>query len=136
MSRNLVQAQGGLEGMKDQQLKNYFGQFNNLINNAQSLNGSILTYGSAYGLPYYSLKLIDLSYPANLAFLKDSLTSNSSTETVTKLKQLNINYLLINLNNIGEIDTPLNNTLIKIIYNPQLANISSTFGDWKLYKLG
>jgi hypothetical protein len=135
----VLSSQGGAYGIKEFQLRNTYGDFYEpIIEGELELNGSILTFRSPSGLQYYlpESKIIDLRYPANLAFLKDTLLLDLPSETVSKLKQKGINYLLVNPSSIKELDNSLNSVFSNIISNPENAILSQRFDDWKLYTLG
>jgi hypothetical protein len=134
-----ILAQGGVSGLNESQLKTSYGALYGLIaNQGQDLNGSIVGFNLPPGLAYYlhGIKVFDLAYPANLAFLKDGFSLNSTFETVSYLRQQRINYLLFNPIIAQKFDVSLNFTLSKIVQNPSLANLTGTFGNWKLYTLG
>jgi len=122
----LLIAQGGIQDIAKNQLKrNYRAFYEIVVGRGQEFKGGILTFKAPDGLPYYlpGVKVIDLRFPANLAFLKDCLLSNSSYETVVKLKQQGINYLLINPTIISELDASLNFAILKITSNSELASL-------------
>ncbi|MFZ7136933.1 MAG: glycosyltransferase family 39 protein [archaeon] len=132
-------AQGGIQGIKEFQVQNTLsGFYEPIVEEGRKFEGSILTFKAPSGLSYYlpENKVIDLTYPANLASLKDSLLSSSPSETVVKLRQRNINYILVNPSITQELDAALNFTLSKVTQNPELAILSQSFGSWKLYALG
>jgi len=135
----LLIVQGGIHGIAGNQLGRAYGVFAEFITNkGRELQGGILTFRAPTGLPYYlpGVKVIDLTYPANLAFLKDCLLSSSPYETVVKLRALGVNYLLVNPSITQELDTSLNLVISKIMQNPELAVLSQNFGSWSLYTLG
>jgi len=131
-------AQGGIQEIAKNQLKRNYGAFYEIIvDGGQEFKGDILTFKAPDGLPYYlpGVKVIDLMFPANLAFLKDCLLSNSSYEIVTKLKQQGINYLLVNPTITSELDASLNFAISKITSNPELAGLLRNLDGWQLYVL-
>jgi hypothetical protein len=133
-------AQGGLQGLRENQLKNNYGSLYGLFASTIECEGGILTIEAPMGLPYYmpNSKIVDLNCPANLAFLKDCLSSNDSYKIVAKLKQLGINYILINPSSTRtkNLDVSLNFSISSVTRNPELALLSKSFGSWKLYTLG
>ncbi len=129
---------GGINQIKENQLKKYYGDFYGLIGeNKYELTGNILTFKPSHGLPYYlpELKIIDLNYAANLAFLKNILMLKSPYEICIKLKEIKINYILINPHITQEFDQALNNILSQIIQNSELSIFLKNFGVWELYLL-
>jgi len=132
--------QGGLQELRENQLENNYKNLYELFPSTIELKGGILTFEAPMGLPYYmpNSKIVDLGYPANLALLKDCLLSNDSYEIVTKLKQLGINYILIDSFNarMKSLDASLNFSISSVTRNPELALLSKSFGSWKLYTLG
>ena len=132
-------AQGGTQEIKENQLKSTYRTFYELIENkGREFEGGILTFKAPMGLPYYlpEVKVIDLNYPANLAFLKDCLLSDSPYDTVVKLRQQDINYLLVNPSITRELDASLHHIISKMMQNPELAILSQSLGSWRLYTLG
>jgi|GEM_PF-5290705 len=136
----IIMVYGGLNELRKNQLKNSYGSLYMLLVDPKDLKGGILTFESPMGLPYYmpDSKVIDLQYPANLAFLKDCLLSNNSYEIIVKLKSLGINYILINPSgkDFKTLDESLNFGISRLIGNPELVLQSKSFGNWKLYNLG
>jgi len=132
--------QGGPQGLRENQLKNNYGNLYGLFSSIIELEGGILTFEAPMGLPYYipNSKIVDLKYPANLALLKDCLLSNDSYKMVEKLKQLGINHILINPSSarLKSLDASLNFSISSVTRNPELALLSKSFGSWKLYTLG
>ena len=130
--------QGGPQNIQQNQLKLYYRDIYELFANPSEFDGGILTYKAPMGLPYYlpDVKIIDLTHPANLAFLKDCFQSNTPYKAVVKLREQNISFILIHLSITRNLDASLNFTLSKIIQNPEYAALSRTFGSWKLYNLG
>jgi hypothetical protein len=128
---------GDLQGIKENQLKSEYRPLYDLIIYPSEFEGEILTFKAPSGLPYYlhGTKIIDLIYPANLAQLKEVFESNTSYDAHIKLKQNNINYILINTRTFEELDSVLNFTLSKIIHNSDLAILQRNYGEWKLYTL-
>jgi hypothetical protein len=136
----LIIAYGGLSELRKNQLKNSYGSLYMLLESSIDFRGGILTFEGPDGLPYYmpNSKVIDLRYPANLAFLKDCLLSGDSYEIIIKLKSLGINHILINPSNMRfkTLDESLNFSISSLIGNPELVLLSKSFGNWKLYTLG
>lgn len=135
----MLNAQGGVEGIKEFQLENTFKDFyESMVKAETELDGNILTFKAPSGLQYYlpENKIIDLRYAANLAFLKDCLGVDSPYETVAQLKHEGINYMLINPSITKEFDASLNFVISKVLLNPELCSLSQSFGNWKLYSLG
>ncbi len=134
-----LQAQGGVSGLSESELKASYGPLYGLIANAgQDLNGSIVGFNLPSGLAYYlhGIKVFDLTYPANLAFMKDDFSSNSTFGAVLSLRHQGIRYLLLDPSSMQELDASLNFTLSEIVQDPSLANLTETFGNWHLYTLG
>lgn len=131
--------QAGESGVTSYPLQAMYGGLNELIVGQDDiLEGDLLTFRIPDGLPYYMPRrqLIDLRWPANLAFLKDALLSGSSREAVMNLKQIGIRHFLFQPATVEQLDASLNFTISSIIMNPELAIISRTFGSWNLYALG
>jgi len=134
----MLSVQGGLQELKENQLKMSYKNIYELFASPIDFEGNILTFRPPMGLPYYlpDIKIIDLAFPANLAFLKDCFQSATPYETVLKLRQYGIRHILINPSVIQQFDASLNFTISKIIGNPELALLSQRFGNWQLYNLG
>ena len=128
---------GGLQGIKENMLEMNYGDMYEFISSPDEINGGILTFKAPMGLPYYlpNIKIIDLAYPANLAFLKDCYQSTITYETVFKLRQYGIHHILVNIEYLRQLDTVLNFTHFRIISNPEFATLSKTYGSWQLYDL-
>lgn len=134
----MLTVQGGPQNIQETQLRWNYGDVYELFANPSEFDGGILTYKAPMGLPYYlpDVKIIDLVYPANLAFLKDCFQSATPYEAVLMLREQNISYVLIHTSITRNLDASLNFTLSRIIQNPEYASLSRTFGSWKLYTLG
>jgi hypothetical protein len=133
----MFNVQGGYQGIKENQLKTSYADIYELFTNASELDGGVLTFKAPNGIPYYLPKtqIIDLIYPANLAYLKDVFESNTPYDALIKLKQNNINYILFNSHTIDELDSALNFIISKIVQNKDLSILQQNYGDWKLYIL-
>ena len=114
---DILNTLGGLQGIKENQLKSEYGPLSDLFKYPSEFEGEILTFKAPSCLPYYlyGTKIIDLIYPANLAYLKDVFESNTPYDAHIKLRQNSINYILINSHIIEELDSALNSTITKII---------------------
>jgi len=130
--------QGGLQEIRENQLKRNYGEIYKLFENPGELDGGILTFKAHMGLPYYmpGVKIIDLSYPANLADLKDILTILNSEIMVATLRQRGIQYLLLTPERLNDLDQMLNSSIGRIAMNPALAKQVGIYGSWTLYALG
>jgi hypothetical protein len=134
-----ITSQGGLSELQDFQLSNYYGSLYDLIvNDDPPLTGGVLTYMAPPGIHYYNpeLNVIDLRYTANLAYLKDCFTNTTPQESTFKLKQLGINYLLLNPTNLEELDLALNGKFKSITENSMLSQLIASLGGWYVYELG
>jgi hypothetical protein len=134
----MMASEGGPNGMKASQLTDEYGSLYRLFINSSQLKGDIITINAPLDLPYYLYghKIIDLNNPANLAFLKDCFESVTPNETVVKLTDLGVRYLLLDPNTDASIDASLNHTISEIVQNPELAIPFQEFGNWMLYNLG
>jgi len=129
---------GGISNYGANQLKKSYGDFYDLITGQYSLDGGILTYKMPSGLPYYlsEIKMVNLYSSTNLAFFLTYLDLNSTYQTVLKMREFGINYILINPKTLTELDAHLNFTISNIISNPELAILQDEIGAYNLYKLG
>jgi len=102
----------------------------------------VLTVGAGFtGLQYKldSVRLIDITFPDNLARMRELLESNKTEEILTMLYNLNVRYFL--LPKWGTRDTSfmewlLNDTrLLYVIWNPGISAIRITSGGWILFEL-
>jgi hypothetical protein len=135
----ILAAQGGPLASGEYQLSHYYGDIYDLIlNHSSVIHGDILTYAAPAGLQYYisNVRIIDISYAANLAHLKDCFNSSSPYSSAMKLRQTGIRHILLNPNTFSPIDIALNHTLSNITNSDDLALESQHYGDWVLYDLG
>jgi hypothetical protein len=102
----------------------------------------VLTVGAGLtGLQYKldSVRLIDITFPDNLARMRELLESNSTEEILNMLHNLNVRYFLLPKG--GTRDTSfmewlLNETrLLHVIWNPRISAIRTTSGGWILFEL-
>jgi hypothetical protein len=128
---------GGLQNIKEKMLEINYGDMYEFLSYSNEIKGGVLTFMAPMGLPYYlpNIKIIDLAYPANLAFFKDCFQSNTTIEAILKLRQYGIRHILINNEYTMQLDAVLNFTQFRIISNPEFATLTRTFGSWQLYDL-
>jgi hypothetical protein len=134
----MLVAQGGLQDLKENQISVYYRSAYGLV--GMKLEGDVLIINGPAGLVYYSpdTRIIELLFPGNLAHLRECFQSVAPNESVTKLKQYGIRYLLLMPFDPAtrRLDASLNFTLSKIIHDPELATLLGRFGPFSLYDLG
>lgn len=116
-----------------------------LKNNTKS-GDVILTIDTGLtGLQYKldSVKFIDITFPDNLASMRELLESNSTEDIVNILHDFNVRYFLLPKWGLGGpsgyatsfMEWLLNETcLLPIIWNPEISAIRVISGGWTLYE--
>jgi hypothetical protein len=103
-------------------------------------NDVVLTIGTgSTGLQYKldSVRLIDLTFPDNLASLKSLIDSNDTVSVINILENLKARYFLFSISSSQPFVSWLfaNSHLLQTILNPNVATLVLSSGGWLLFQI-
>jgi hypothetical protein len=129
----LFVVQGNSKDLKNLQLSTTYNELFDLITDNSLLEGDVLTFKAPQGLAYYlpDRRIIDLNYPANLAYLKDVFESNTTSDLVENLTDLGIKHVLVNPSLLSE--SPYMLYIFDFVRDPEFSELLRSYGSWELY---